>query len=56
MNHDNHEQNQYHQENCLRCGHEWMTRVARPVQCPSCKSPYWHKLRVRAARKRGNDA
>ncbi len=24
---------------CLRCKHEWQTRVANPTQCPSCKQP-----------------
>jgi len=29
---------------CLRCGHEWMKRIAgRPKNCPSCKQPNWDK-------------
>jgi len=28
---------------CLRCGHIWVSRVARPVTCPACKSPLWNK-------------
>ena len=28
---------------CLRCGHEWATKLDRPTRCanPNCKSPYW---------------
>ena len=32
---------------CGRCGHEWLRRIASPVHCPKCKSPYWNKPRVR---------
>jgi DNA-directed RNA polymerase subunit RPC12/RpoP len=32
---------------CLRCGHEWNTRVERrPVQCPRCKSTSWERERT----------
>ena len=34
---------------CERCGHEWIPRVKieeEPTICPSCKSPYWNKLRI----------
>ena len=33
---------------CLRCGHKWVPRVKtdiEPTICPTCKSPYWNKLR-----------
>ena len=30
---------------CVRCSHEWVARVGRPVQCPRCKSPYWDRER-----------
>lgn len=30
---------------CKRCGHNWISRVAMPRQCPHCKSPYWDKER-----------
>jgi hypothetical protein len=32
---------------CLRCGHEWATRLGHPTRCanPKCKSPYWDKAR-----------
>ena len=26
---------------CLRCGHEWATKVERPRLCPRCKTAYW---------------
>jgi len=26
---------------CLRCGHEWASRMDKPLVCPKCKSPYW---------------
>jgi len=30
--------------NCSRCGHKWKPRgIKRPIICPSCKSPYWHR-------------
>jgi DNA-directed RNA polymerase subunit RPC12/RpoP len=32
---------------CLRCGHEWQARVANPVRCPKCLSPYWNLPRRR---------
>jgi predicted nucleic-acid-binding Zn-ribbon protein len=28
---------------CLRCGHQWLARVERPVVCAKCKSPNWNK-------------
>jgi DNA-directed RNA polymerase subunit RPC12/RpoP len=34
------------QQACLRCGYRWLPRqVTRPVRCPACKSPYWHRPR-----------
>lgn len=38
---------------CTRCGHTWMPRTSvltggtLPRICPSCKSPYWDRARVR---------
>ena len=36
---------------CKRCGHKWVARIKRPVQCPKCKSPYWdsepRKLKIK---------
>lgn len=34
---------------CGRCGHEWTPRSPGrlPERCPSCKSPYWNRDRVR---------
>jgi len=26
---------------CIRCGHEWPTKAAKPVVCPRCKTAYW---------------
>jgi len=31
---------------CLRCGHEWPSRLERlPKVCPKCNSPYWNKTK-----------
>ena len=32
-------------QTCLRCGVTWMPRVAQPVRCPRCQSPYWNRPR-----------
>lgn len=26
---------------CLRCGHEWESKVQCPSMCPKCHSPNW---------------
>lgn len=26
---------------CKKCGHEWVARVKKPVQCPRCKTYKW---------------
>ena len=26
---------------CLKCLYTWLSRVARPKECPQCKSRYW---------------
>ena len=33
---------------CERCFHEWIPNDIKtePIVCPSCKSPYWNKLRI----------
>lgn len=31
---------------CLRCGHTWLSLLARPVVCPKCKSYQWDKPRL----------
>ena len=31
-----------YQHRCLRCGHRWVSRRARPLRCASCKTPYWN--------------
>lgn len=37
---------------CNRCGHTWIPREnEEPSVCPSCKSPYWNKERVRGIAK-----
>ncbi len=28
---------------CLRCGHEWPSKMDKPLVCPKCKSPYWDR-------------
>ena len=31
---------------CLRCGHDWIGRIAtKPLRCPQCKTPYWDRPR-----------
>lgn len=30
---------------CLRCEHTWVPRITDVRLCPSCKSPYWDKLK-----------
>ncbi len=33
-------------DKCLRCGHTWYRRKPeKPIMCPGCGSPYWHKPR-----------
>ncbi|MFX1537133.1 MAG: hypothetical protein ACFFDI_23220 [Promethearchaeota archaeon] len=32
---------------CMRCGHEWIPRTAKPKHCPRCNSPYWNKPKVK---------
>lgn len=31
---------------CLRCGHEWISNVEEPKQCPKCKQYYYNKPRT----------
>ncbi len=26
---------------CIKCGHKWIPRVEKPVQCPACKKYGW---------------
>ena len=26
---------------CKQCGHSWLPRTPRPVECPNCKSRRW---------------
>jgi len=33
------------QSKCKRCGHEWTSRVAKPQECPACKSRAWDKAK-----------
>jgi predicted Zn-ribbon and HTH transcriptional regulator len=37
---------------CLRCGHEWRSRLARPTTCPQCRNPYWDRPKTRNGRPR----
>ena len=32
---------------CLRCGHEWLPKIAKPKWCPRCNSPYWNRERIK---------
>lgn len=38
-----------HTLTCYRCGYEWAPKdfTKLPKSCPSCKSPYWNRQRVR---------
>lgn len=31
---------------CLRCGHEWPTKLERPVRCAKCRTPYWDRYKT----------
>ena len=33
---------------CLRCDHDWVSRLKRPRVCPKCKSYSWDKPRPEA--------
>lgn len=33
----------YKPRKCLRCGHEWVSRVMQVGRCPSCKSHLWDR-------------
>ena len=35
---------------CLRCNHEWTTRIKDPRFCPNCNSPYWNKKRQKPSK------
>ena len=26
---------------CLRCGHEWVSQISKPLRCPNCGSQQW---------------
>ena len=28
---------------CKKCGHEWLSRVEEPIECPKCKSYKWNR-------------
>lgn len=30
-------------QRCRLCGHEWLPRVKKPVECPKCKRTDWEK-------------
>jgi hypothetical protein len=36
-------------QRCDRCGYEWRPRSLNivPKRCPSCKSPYWARRKIR---------
>lgn len=31
---------------CLICGHEWLPRTQRPVECPACKNRNWNQKKT----------
>jgi predicted Zn-ribbon and HTH transcriptional regulator len=37
---------------CLRCEHEWASKMDKPLVCPKCKSPYWNTPKKE---EKGND-
>lgn len=30
---------------CKRCGHIWIAKVEKPIQCPKCKQTYYDRAR-----------
>ena len=36
---------------CKRCGHEWLSRVEKPRQCPRCRSYRWNEDKSMQARR-----
>lgn len=32
---------------CSKCGHEWMSRVQKPLQCPKCKRYDWNTTKTK---------
>lgn len=30
-------------QTCLKCGHQWDSRVEKPLSCPACKRYGWDK-------------
>jgi predicted Zn-ribbon and HTH transcriptional regulator len=28
---------------CKQCGHEWRSRIGKPLSCPRCKRYDWNK-------------
>jgi len=34
--------NQMKEHECQKCGHKWLPRVKKPVQCPHCKTQKWN--------------
>lgn len=32
-------------QTCLKCSHEWESRVENPLTCPNCKSREWNQPR-----------
>jgi len=30
---------------CIKCGHQWIPREEKPQVCPKCKSYNWNKIK-----------
>lgn len=47
-----------HIHHCLRCGHEWPSKLEKPLRCanPRCKSPYWDRPRRNEAQGRQKES
>ena len=40
-------------KHCLRCNHDWCTRLVHPFRCGVCKSPYWDRPKAAVGLKGG---
>lgn len=36
---------------CIKCLHQWISRIEQPLQCPKCKSYNWNKTKSKEDKK-----
>jgi hypothetical protein len=41
---------------CLRCGHRWFSKLARPAACPKCMSATWDRDDLHGAQRPARSA